>query len=213
MGRLPMRARPTFADTPGVFALLKMRFFLNLTVLILFDMKRPAFQHRLTWALIIAGLLLAGLPLRAQSGTPAQSAAIDLDCQGCQPARESVRLLPGRKLALHGPPGTAPVKGDLVQGGDTITLRTGGLIRQVPTQDVTMVSITRPYLWLKLLVLHVLYLPYLLVAGIILGLSGAALTTVIVVLALPYLVVLIPLLATMYKDFKIGPWRIRRPLP
>lgn len=207
-------ARP--ADIYGQhqrFALLKMRFFLNLTVLILFDMKRSAYLHLLTWALLIAGQLLAGLPVHAQSGIPAQAAAIDLDCQGCQPARESVRLLPGRKLALHGPTGTAPIKGDLVHGGDTITLRTGERIRRVPTQDVRMVSITRPYLWLKLLVLHILYLPYLLVAGILLGFSGAGLAVVIAVLALPYLVVLIPLLATMYKDFKIGPWRIRRPLP
>jgi hypothetical protein len=176
-------------------------------------MKRLLYPRRLTLALLLTWQTWTALPAVAQSGTPAQSAAIDLDCQGCQPARESVRLLPGRNLALHGPSGTAPIRGKLVQGGDTITLRTGARIRHVPTQDVTMVSITRPYLWLKMLVLHVLYLPYLLVAGIILALSGSVLTTVIAVLAMPYLVVLIPLLVTMYKDFKIGPWRIRRPLP
>jgi hypothetical protein len=174
-------------------------------------MKRPAYLHLLIGALLCAWQILTCPPASAQSGAGAE-AALDLDCQGCWPSQTSVRLLPGRKVALSGPPGTAPIKGKLLQGGDTITLQSGTHIRQVAAQDVRMVSATRPYLWLKLLIMHVLYLPYLLLAGILLGLSASPLALVIALLATPYVLAWIGVLARLYKNYRIGPWKIRRPL-
>jgi hypothetical protein len=153
-------------------------------------------------------------PLSAWAqGSAAESPGITLECQNCQPGRAPVRLQPGRKVQLYGPPGTAPIRGEVVAGGDTITLKAYGQPRKVPAAEVKGVGVRRPLLWLKLLGLHAGYLPYLLIAGIILAFGGAATVTAVLVLAVPYLLVLAILLATMDKYYSIGPWTIRRPKP
>ncbi len=177
------------------------------------DRLHPLRRFRLALRLACWTILLTGpLSVWAQ-GSSAESPGITLECQGCTPERAPVRMLPGRKVHLTGPPGTAPIHGDMVSGGDTITLNSNGRIRKVPTADVTGVAIRRPLLWLKLLGLHAGYLPYLLIAGIILAFSGAATVVVISILVGPYLLILTILLATMDKFYPIGPWKIRGPQP
>jgi hypothetical protein len=164
----------------------------------------------LACSICLALPLLLPMKGHAQSGTAAQGSALELECQGCQPARKVVRCLVGKKIQLIGPPGTAPIKGKLVAVGDTLTLSrldAPTQMRKVAFTDVKVVAIPRPLLWLKILVLHIGYFPYFLVAGILLAFSGASLLLFVAILGLPYALILTILIATAFKTYPIGPWQ------
>lgn len=154
--------------------------------------------------------LLLPSPMLAQGGNPAESADLVLECQGCSVPRAPVQMLPGRKMKVYGPPNTAPIMGRLVHGGDTVALDVYQRTRLVPAKDITAITVTNPMQWLKLLLLHVIYLPIALIAALALALASASFWTVIGVLVLPYVFFLTLILLTNMRSYRMPFWRIRR---
>ena len=96
--------------------------------------KNPLPTIRIVAALLL--LVLSGTWAQAQQQAQAAGEPIELTQRS-----KTVVIQPGRRISIHGPAGTAPIKGKLVTMGDSIVVRPDNIryqdrIKKVAVSDV-----------------------------------------------------------------------------